>query len=205
MASWCWAVSNISSSGLVSVPLSHFLNELNFTKGSRISVKIKSIAVIEVVLATVPNSRVCSGCGSNPEPKSPNGSYHMKIRTIAIGLALPPTTRHFNTRSLAPIKYLSSDHIMTWSTCKLCSFMGSFTSRFQQCDWTNNRWVAIDYPRISGQIGRYFTAILWIVVGSQIWLREVKERIKLHNLRVDRVMMRLELKNLITGKGQGTQ
>jgi hypothetical protein len=41
-----------------------------------------------------------------------NGSYHTKTRTVAIGPVLPPKTRHFNTTSLAPIKYLSSDHIM---------------------------------------------------------------------------------------------
>ena len=46
-------------------------------------------------------------------------------------------TRHFNTTSLAPINYLSSDRIMTRSIRKLCNFMRSFTSRFQICDRTN--------------------------------------------------------------------
>jgi hypothetical protein len=64
-------------------------------------------------LATVPNSRVGSGSGSDLEPNRCNGSYHTKTRTIAIGPVLPPKTRHFNTPSLAPIKYLSSDRIMT--------------------------------------------------------------------------------------------
>jgi hypothetical protein len=93
---------------------------------------------------------------------------------------------------------------MTWSTPKLCSFMRSCTSRFQICDRTNNRWVAIDNSRNTRQIARYFTAILWIVVGCQIWTREVKERIKQHNLRADHVTIRSELKYLIGAKGVGT-
>jgi len=149
------------------------------------------------VLATVPNSRVGSGSGSDPEPNRCNGSYHTKTRTVAIGLVLPPKTRHFNITSLPPIKYLSSDRIVTWSICKLCSFMRSFTSRFRICVTTNIRWVTIENPRISFQIWCYFTAILRILVGSQIWKWEVKERIKLHNLRIDHVTIRSELRYLI--------
>jgi len=33
-------------------------------------------------------------------------------------------------RFLAPIKYLSSDRIMTWCICRVCSLSRSFTSRF---------------------------------------------------------------------------
>jgi len=156
------------------------------------------------VLATVPNSRVGSGSGSDPEPNRCNGSYHTKTRTVAIGPVLPPKTRHFNITSLAPIKYLSSDRITTQSVAKLCSFMRSFTSRFQICNTTNIRWVAIENPRISLEIWSYFTASLRILVRSQIWKREVKERIKLHNLRTDHVMIRSELKYLIGAKGVGT-
>jgi hypothetical protein len=56
-------------------------------------------------------------------------------------------TRHFNTTSLTPSKYLSSDRIMTWSICKLYSFVPSFTSRFRICDRTTIHWVAIENPR----------------------------------------------------------
>jgi len=83
-----------------------------------------------VVSATVPSSRVGSGSGSNPEPNCCNESYHTKTRTVAIGPVLPPKTRHFNFTSLGPIRYLSSDRIMTRSIRKLCSFMRSFTSHF---------------------------------------------------------------------------
>jgi len=37
-------------------------------------------------------------------------------------------------------------------------------------------------------------------VGSQSWKREVKERLKLHNLRIDRVVIRSELKYLVGPK-----
>jgi len=43
----------------------------------------------------------------------------------------------------APIKYLSSDHIMTWSVRSLCCFSRSFTSRSQICDWTNICWFIV--------------------------------------------------------------
>jgi hypothetical protein len=92
-----------------------------------------------VVLATVPNSWVGSGSGSDPEPNRCNRSYHTKTWTVAIGPVLPPKTRHFNTTCLAPNKYLSSDRIMTQSICELCSFVSSSTSRFQICDQTNIR------------------------------------------------------------------
>jgi len=152
----------------------------------------------------VPNSRVGSGSGSNPEPNCCNWSYHLKTWTVAIGLVLPPKTWHFNITSLAPIKYLSSDRIMTRSICKLCSFMRSFTSSFQICDWTNICWVAIENLRISIAIWCYFPAILQILVRSQIWTREVKEHVKLHNLHIDHVMIQAELKYLIGAKGVGT-
>jgi len=66
-----------------------------------------------VVLATVPNRRVGSGSGSDPVPNRCNGSYHTKTRTVAIGPVLPPKTRHNKSTIFAPIKYLSSDRIVT--------------------------------------------------------------------------------------------
>jgi len=66
----------------------------------------------DVVLATVSNSRVGSGSGSDLEPTSCKRFYHLKTPIVAIGPVFPPKTWHFNTTSLAPIKHLSSDHIM---------------------------------------------------------------------------------------------
>jgi hypothetical protein len=54
-----------------------------------------------------------SGLGLEPEPNRCNGLYHTKTRTVAIGPVLPPKTRNFSITTLAPIKYLSSDRIMT--------------------------------------------------------------------------------------------
>jgi len=52
-----------------------------------------------LVLATGPNSRFGSGYGSDPEPDLCNG--------------FSPKTRHVKSIILPPIKYLSSDRIMT--------------------------------------------------------------------------------------------
>ena len=101
--------------------------------------RLLTISMSWKVLASVQNSGVSSRSGSDPEQNRCNVSYHMKTGTVAIGPVLPPKTRHFNITSLSPIKYLSSDGIMTQLICKLCSFMRSFTSRFQICDRTNIR------------------------------------------------------------------
>ena len=93
---------------------------------------------------------------------------------------------------------------MTWSVRRLCSSSRSFTSRFQICDPTNIRWVAIENPVISRKMCLYFTATQQISVGSQIWKLEVKEWLEMHNVRTDRVMIRSELKYLIGAKVAGT-
>jgi len=152
------------------------------------------------VLGTIWNRWVGFGSISGPEPNCCNRSYHTKTWTVAIGLVLPPKTCHFNITSLAPIKYLSSDCIVTWSIRKLCSFMRSFTSRFQICDLTNICWVAIENPRFSHHIWTYFTAIQRILVGWQIWRLEAKEHIKLYNLIIDHVTILSELRYLIGAK-----
>jgi len=89
------------------------------------------------VLTTVAIRWVSSGSSSDPEPNCCNGSHHMKTRTVAIGPVLPPKTRHFNIISFAPIRYLSSDRIVTWSIRKLRSFMRSFTTGSHTCHPTN--------------------------------------------------------------------
>jgi len=47
-----------------------------------------------IALAAVPNRRVGSGSGSDPEPNRCNRSYQTKTQTVAIGSVLPPKTRH---------------------------------------------------------------------------------------------------------------
>jgi len=126
----------------------------------------------------------------HPKPDRCNGSYHMKNPAHWKWAGFPPKTPHFKFTILAPIKYLSSDRIMTWSVRRLCSFSFSFTSHCPICDQTNIRWVAIENPPISGKISLNFTASQWILVLSQIWQREVKEQLKLHNLHTDHVMIR---------------
>jgi hypothetical protein len=106
-------------------------------------------------------------------------------------------------RYLAPIKYLNSDCIVTWSVRILFSSACSFTSRFQDCDPTNIRWVAIENPLMSLNISLYFTANQRITLGSQICKWKVNEWLVLHNLCTDQVMIRSELKYLIGAKVAG--
>jgi hypothetical protein len=156
------------------------------------------------VLATGPNFRVGSGCGSTGTRTMATALTTWKTRTIGNGRVLPPKTRHFKSTILAPIKYLSSDRIMTWSVCRLCSFNRSFTSCCQICHGTNIHCVAIENPPIWHTISRYFTAIVQILVRSHIWQREVKPRLRLHNLRTDHVMIQSELECFIAVEVAGT-
>ena len=158
---------------------------------------------VQLVLAMVPTRLHGSGLGLEPEPNRCNGFYHTKTRTVAIGPVLPPKARHFNLTTLPPIKKLSSDRIITWSICALCSFRRSFVSRNQIRDQTNVRGVTLENPPISGKMCPYFTATQRISVGSQIWMMEVKELVKLHNLHIHHLMIRSELKYLMAAKAVG--
>ena len=157
----------------------------------------KSKTAGSLVLATIQSSWFGSRYSSNPELDRCNGFYHSKTRTVAIGPVLPPKTCQFNLTTLPPIKYLSSDCIATWSVHRLCSVGRSFTSQVQICNSTNIRWVAIRNPQFSRIISGYSTVIQRILVGLQIWNREVKEQLKLHNLCIDHVTIRSELGYLI--------
>ena len=156
------------------------------------------------MLATGPNSRVGSGSRSTQNRPIPTGHTTRKTWPTGNGPVLPLKTQHFTITTLPPIKYMSSDRIMTWSVRRLCSSTRSFTCRTQICDPTNIRWVAIEYPLISHKMGPFFTATQQISVRSQIGKQEVTERPELHNLRTDHVTIQWELKYLIGGKGVRT-
>jgi len=156
------------------------------------------------VLAMGPNSSVSSGSSSTQYRTVAMGLTTWKTRPFGNGPVLPPKTRHFNITTLPPIKYLSSDRIMTWSVHGLCSSSCSFTSRSQICDPTDIRWVAVEIPLMSLEICSVFTASRRISVGSQLGNREGKEQPELHNLRTDHVTIRWELKDIIGGKNVGT-
>ena len=163
-----------------------------------------ALCLLGLVLATGPNSLVGSGSGSTRTRTVATGLTTRKTRHIGNGPVLLLKTRHFNTTTLPPIKYLSSDRIMTWSVRRLCSSSRSFTSQSQICDPTNVCSVAIENPLISLKICHFFTTTQRISVGSQIGQWEVKERPELHNLRTDHVTIRWELRYLIGGQGVGT-
>ena len=156
------------------------------------------------MLATGPNRRVGSGSGSTRTRTVATGLTTRITWTFGNGAVLPPKTRHFKFTILAPIKYLSSDHITTWSVHRLCSVGRSFTSRCQICNPTSIWWVAIENPPNSPKISHYFTTTQRISLGLQIWMLEVKEGRTLNNLRIDYVMIQLKLKYLIGAKGVGT-
>jgi len=129
---------------------------------------------------------------------------HEKPGPLAFGPVFTSKPGLCKPRWFAPIKYLSSDRIMTWCIRRLCSCSRSFTSRFQICDPSTIHWVVVENPRWSVKIYVYFTATQRISVGSQFWKREVKDRLKLHNLCIHHVMLRSELKYLIAAKNVGT-
>ena len=129
------------------------------------------------MLANGPYSQVSSGSGSTQNQTITTGLTTRKTRTIRKGPVLPPKTRHFKFTIFAPIKYLSSDSIATWSICRLCIFRRSVTSHIQICDWTNIHCVTVKNPGISLKMYPYFTASQWIPIESQIWMLKVKELI----------------------------
>jgi len=121
-----------------------------------------------------------------------------------MGPVLPPNTQHFNLTTSVQMKYLSPDHIVTWSICRWCRISRCFTSCVQICDPTNIRLVAINNRQIWPKIGHFFKATQQLLVGSPIWKREVKERYILYNLRIDHVFIRSQLIYLIGAKAAGT-
>ena len=157
------------------------------------------------MLATVPTCKSSSGLGLEPGPIGCNSFATWKTRTIAFGPGSTSIPGLCEPRFFVPIKYLSSDRIVAWSICRLCSFCRSFTSHSEICDAMNMRWVAIKNLQHSHRIGPIFTATQRISVGSQIWNREVKERLELHNLRIDHVTIQSKLKYLIGAKAVGTE
>jgi len=140
-----------------------------------------------------PSSPSCSGlAGLLPGPD-------INPRFLA-GLNLDRGSIFAVPATVAPIKYLSSDRITLWSVRRLCSFSPSFTSHCQIWNWTNIHWFAVKLHHIWGEIPRFSIATRRILVRPQIWTREVNERLKLHNLRTDHIVIRSELKYLIGAK-----
>jgi hypothetical protein len=101
---------------------------------------------------------------------------------------------------LAPIKYMSYDRILTWSVCRLCISTFSFTSCCQICDQVNFHWVVVKKRPILSENRRFSKTTQGIVVGILIWQWELKKRVEMHNLHTDHVMIRSELKYLISTK-----
>jgi len=150
------------------------------------------------VLATVPGYpaavRVWNRTGwSSPGCYTENRGTHWVRGRVGTGpwfhITVPST--------FAPFKYLSCDRIVTRSVCRLCSTSLSFTSHCQICDWSNIRWIAVKEGDISAEKCGFSIATQRILVRSQMWEREVKEGLKLHDLHTDHITIRSELRYLI--------
>jgi hypothetical protein len=72
------------------------------------------------------------------------------------------------------ILYCGSDRMVTWSVCKMSNCGRSFTSQWQSRNPTDNRWVAFNQVQSVCEISEFSVATLWILVGSQVWIREIK-------------------------------
>ena len=66
-----------------------------------------------VVLATVPTRYNSSTLWLEPEQNRCNRLYYKTSRTVATGPVFPPKTRNFIITTLAKVKYLSCDRIVT--------------------------------------------------------------------------------------------
>jgi len=115
-----------------------------------------------LVIAMFPTRLNSSGIGLEPEPIRCNGLHHTKTRTIPTGPVLSPHTRHFNFTTLAPNKYLSRDHMVTWSVRWWCSSSRSSTSRSQLVirpifgeSLSKTRWFHLQFPHISQPLNKY--------------------------------------------------
>jgi hypothetical protein len=151
-----------------------------------------------IVLATVPgypaavrvwNRTGCSSPGCYPENR---GTHRVRGR-VGTGPRF-----HFTVlTTLAPIKYLSSDRIVTWSIREMCRLMPYFISRSQICDRISMHRVAVKLSPKSRQNDRVFIPTPWQLVRLQIGEQEMKEGMKLHISRIDYVTIWSELKYLI--------
>jgi len=170
---------------------------------------------VRIVLATVLGYPAAVRVG--PDPEAPvrvrnrqatrtgwqaPGCYQDRTYTHGFSPRLE-LARGFNIAvptTLAAIKYLSSDHIKTCAVSRLCSSLRALSSRIQIHDPTDIRWVAVEKGLISSEIRGFSIATQRVLVGSQIWNREVQERLELHILRTDHVTIRSGLKYLIGAK-----
>jgi len=159
------------------------------------------IYMLWIVLATVPGSpavvrRLNRTRWSSPGCYPENRGTHRVRGWVGTG----PWFHIMVPATLAPIKYLGSDRVTTWSICRSWSFSPSFTSRCQICDWTKIHWIAVKEGDISAEKCGFSIATQRILVQSQIWEQEVKEGLKLNNVRTDHVTIRSELRYLFGAK-----
>lgn len=105
--------------------------------------------------------------------------------------------------TLPAINVLGSNYILIWSICWLCSFSSSSTCRLQICDRSNIHWMAVKLCNKLCKIHKLLILAQRILVGLQVWNREVKLWPTLHNLCIDHCMIQPELRYWIGVKDVG--
>jgi len=97
-----------------------------------------------LVLATVPNPRFGSRSRLEPNSNHRNGFHPIEKPTRTEPAVFWPVPQFHRLRTLAPIDYLSSDRITTWSICTGCSFACSFTTYSPLCNPINIHCITVN-------------------------------------------------------------
>jgi len=123
------------------------------------------------------------------------------IQSRFLRRVVPGLRFHLEVPATFPsIKCLRSQRTMTGWISRMCSFTRSSTSHFQICHRINIHSIAVKWHQMISRIYGWLIATERILVRSQIGQREVKERLKLHNVRPNHVLVWSELKYLIGAK-----
>jgi len=121
-ASWNWVVWEVSSSGLISIPMSHFLTDRNLRKESRLCAEMRSIPVVRVTSVQYLDSFCCPNFTA--EYKS---SFHC---VIFLANACITPSMWFN---------ISLERVMTWCRITVCQF------DIHRVQYRNGRNTAMTY------------------------------------------------------------
>jgi len=104
------------------------------------------------VLATVPNPRFGSGSGLEPNWNCWNGFHPIRKPNRTEPLVFWPVPKFCQLGTLAPIKYMSSDHITIWYICGWCRFACSFSSYSPLCNPINIHCITAKHVQFSALI-----------------------------------------------------
>jgi len=96
-----------------------------------------------------------------------NGFYHIKNPNHTKPAVFWPVAHLHKLRTMATIKYLSSDRVTIWYICKRCISGCSFISWSPICDPINIHSVSVTHGQFSAQIQRDSMNINHIAIGTR--------------------------------------